>query len=69
MKRLKRLFSLAAVLGLLALGLGSAPVAANSCEECADHCGSIPMDPEDCLQLYCPECAGGASVDVVGSKG
>lgn len=57
----RRVLSLAAALGLLTLSLSSTPVTASSCEECADHCATLPMDPEDCLQLYCPECAGGSS--------
>lgn len=57
----RRMFSLAAVLGLLAASLSYpavSAVAASSCEECADRCNQIPMDPEDCRQLYCPDCAG-----------
>lgn len=58
---MRRLFSLAVVLGLLVLGLSSSTVTASSCEECAEECSKIPMDPGECLQLYCPECAGGSS--------
>jgi hypothetical protein len=55
----RRLYSLAVILGILAFGLASFPTTAVSCEECEEDCRSIPMDPQDCLQLYCPECAGG----------
>jgi hypothetical protein len=50
------LLLLALALGLLTTGL-SVPQAAGSCDECADYCNTIPMDPGDCTQLYCPECA------------
>jgi hypothetical protein len=57
----RRVLSLAAALGLLILSLSSTPVTASSCEECEELCAEIPMDPGECLQLYCPECAGGSS--------
>lgn len=52
---------LALALGLLATGLSHPAPAVSSCEECASYCNTIPMDPTDCLQLYCPDCAGGGS--------
>jgi len=58
---MRRLFSLAIVLGLLVLGLSSSTVTANSCEECEEECSMIPMETGECLQLYCPECAGASS--------
>jgi hypothetical protein len=57
----RRAFSLAAAVGLLAASLlypAVSPIAKASCEECADQCNQIPMDPEECLQMYCPDCAG-----------
>jgi hypothetical protein len=60
----RRALSLAAGIGLLAVSLlhpAASPIAASSCEECADRCNQIPMDPEECLQLYCPECAGASA--------
>jgi hypothetical protein len=66
---MRRLLSLAAAIGLLTLGLSSAPVTASSCEECEEYCGMIPMETGECLRLHCPECAGGASVNVAGPKG
>ena len=57
----RRMLFLAVALGLLTAGLSHPTVAADSCDECASSCSMIPMDPGDCLQLYCPECAGGAS--------
>jgi len=62
----RRVFPLAAALGLLATSLlfpATTPVV-NSCEECASSCNQIPMDPQDCLQLYCPECADSGSLPV-----
>jgi hypothetical protein len=49
---------LAVALGLLTTSLSRPTVAPGSCEECASFCNTIPMATEDCLQLYCPECAG-----------
>lgn len=60
----RRVFSLAAGFALVAASLlhpAVSPVAAGSCEECAESCNQIPMDPDECLQLYCPECAGSSS--------
>jgi len=58
----RRMLPLVAALALLATSLLSAPTPiVSSCEECEDSCNQIPMDPQDCLQLYCPECAGGSS--------
>jgi hypothetical protein len=55
----RRLFPLAAAFALLATSL-TFPTVSNSgsCEECRETCNSIPMATEDCLELYCPECAG-----------
>ncbi len=61
----RRVLPLAAALGLLVTSLLSAPTPImSSCEECASSCNQIPMDPGDCLQLYCPECADGGSLTV-----
>lgn len=59
----RRMFFLAVALGLLAMGLihPTFATAQDSCEECASMCNNIPMDPDDCLRLYCPECAGSSS--------
>ena len=59
------LLLLALTLGLLSTGL-SAPRASGSCEECADYCNTVPMDPGDCTQLYCPECATAGTGTVAG---
>lgn len=70
----RRALFLAATLGLVAAGL-SQPTAANdlvlhpgsptwpasSCEQCRANCNLIPMHPDDCIDLYCPECAGTAT--------
>jgi|GEM_PF-4878774 len=61
----RRALPLAAALGLLATSLLSpstpAPTpVASSCEECYDSCNQIPMETQECLQMYCPECAGGS---------
>lgn len=64
----RRVFSLAAGFGLVAASLlhpAVSPIAVSSCEECADRCNQIPMDPDECLQLYCPECAGSSSSSAV----
>jgi hypothetical protein len=50
------LLLLALTLGLLSTGM-SAPRAVADCDECADYCNTIPMDPGECTQLYCPGCA------------
>ena len=57
----RRMLPLAAALALLATSLLSpATPVVSSCEECESMCNQIPMDPQECLQLYCPECAGGS---------
>jgi hypothetical protein len=53
----RRLLLLALSLGLLTTSLASRPTAAMDCEECASYCNTIPMDPNDCRDLYCPGCA------------
>lgn len=53
----RRLLSLAAAFGMLTLSLNPVIIATDrSCEECESHCSTIPMDPGDCIQLYCPGC-------------
>ena len=54
----RRMLFLAVTLALLSTVLTQPTVPAGSCEGCAENCNSIPMATEDCLQLYCPECAG-----------
>lgn len=61
----RRMFPLAVALGLLATSLAYRPLAMAGCEECRSQCDQIPMATEDCLQLYCSECAG-ASVPTGG---
>ena len=62
----RRALLLTVALGLLSASLAysSGPVTKNACAECAAHCNMIPMDPEECRQLYCPECPSFSSVDV-----
>lgn len=55
-----RLLFLVVALGLSATGLAQS-TRAGSCEECIDNCNMIPMAMEDCLELYCLECAGASS--------
>jgi hypothetical protein len=50
----RRLLLLALSLGLLP---ASRPAVALDCEECASYCNNVPMDPNDCRDLYCPGCA------------
>lgn len=61
----RRAALLAFAVGILTLGAlhaaARAPIAI-SCDECASNCNNIPMDPQDCLQLYCPECADSSPV-------
>jgi hypothetical protein len=54
----RRLFSLVVASGLVAASLTHPIAVPDSCEECREECNNIPMDPDECLQLYCPECAG-----------
>jgi hypothetical protein len=67
----RRALFLAATLGLVAASLSQPTVAtdlgltpghptvpATSCEECRANCNLIPMHPDDCIDMYCPECAG-----------
>jgi hypothetical protein len=58
----RRMLLLALTLGLVTTSLGQPSTAVSSCEECASSCNQIPMDPTDCQQLYCPECAGSGTV-------
>lgn len=63
----RRALSFAAALALTAAAtivhLPGNPGAHSSCEECRTSCNSIPMDPQDCLELYCPECARATETD------
>jgi hypothetical protein len=63
----RRAFSFAAALALAAVAtlthLPANPGHHSSCEECRASCNNIPMDPTDCLNLYCPECATVTSTD------
>jgi hypothetical protein len=63
---MRRMLFLAVALGVLVTGLIHPTFAAvkDSCEECASFCNTIPMDPGDCLQLYCPECASSSSQQI-----
>lgn len=54
----RRLFSLAVAFGLVAACLAYPTSAADSCDECRAECNDIPMAREECLEMYCPECAG-----------
>ena len=57
----RRMLPLAAALALLAtILLSPATPAASSCEECESSCNQIPMETQACLEMYCPECAGGS---------
>ncbi len=62
----RRVLLLTVALGLLSTSLAYSrvPVAKDSCAECAAKCNMIPMDPEDCRQLYCPECPSFTSIDI-----
>jgi hypothetical protein len=51
-----RLLLLVVALGLSAMGLAQT-TRAGDCEECVEYCSTIPMDPQECLELYCPGCA------------
>jgi hypothetical protein len=63
----RRALLLAAALGLLATSLIHSPIAVSSCDECASDCNQIPMDTQECLQMYCPDCAG-SSLPVGGRR-
>lgn len=58
----RRMLFLALAFGLVTASLGQPVTAVSSCEECASSCNQIPMDPTDCQQLYCPECADAGTV-------
>jgi hypothetical protein len=63
----RRALPLAAALGLLATSLLYPPTpvqTVSSCEECYDSCNQIPMETQECLQMYCPECADSGSLTV-----
>jgi hypothetical protein len=57
----RRLFSLAVAFGLVAASLPYPISAVDSCEECWEECNNTPIDPDECLQMNCPECAGPSS--------
>jgi hypothetical protein len=62
----RRLPLLALALGLLTTSLASRPVSAvDDCGECASYCNTIPMDPTECRDLYCPACASAGTVIAV----
>jgi hypothetical protein len=52
----RRLLFLALACGLVAASLVH-PVRAAGCDECLESCNSIPMATDECLEMYCPECA------------
>ena len=54
----RRMLLLALSLGVLTASLTptTPPTDKSTCEECAAYCNMIPMDPTECLQLYCPHC-------------
>lgn len=59
----RRLLLLALSLGLLTTSLASRPASAiDDCEECASYCNTVPMDPTDCRDQYCPDCASAGMV-------
>jgi len=54
----RRALLFAAAFGLLVMGLSYPTLShASSCDECEDQCNQIPMETQECLQMYCPECA------------
>jgi hypothetical protein len=58
----RRMLLLALSLGVLTASLTpTRPTAQSTCEECAAYCNTIPMDPTECLNLYCPDCADAGS--------
>jgi hypothetical protein len=58
----RRMLLLALSLGVLtASQMPTPPTAQSTCEECAAYCNMIPMDPTECLQLYCPHCVDAGS--------
>ena len=59
----RRMLLLALSLGVLTASLPPPipPTAKSTCEECAAYCNMIPMDPTECLQLYCPHCVDAGS--------
>jgi len=61
MSRRLLLLTAALVLTLVATPHPGTPISRTDCDECAANCNQIPMDPQECLQLYCPECADAAT--------
>jgi hypothetical protein len=59
----RRMLLLALSLSVLTTSLTppTPPTAKSTCEECAAYCNMIPMDPTECLNLYCPGCADAGS--------
>ena len=57
---MRRVFLLAAALGLLVTSLLPPSLAESSCAGFESYCNQIPMDTQECLQMYCSECAGGS---------
>lgn len=67
----RRLLLLAAslVLTVVAAPIPGTPISRTACDECVAHCNQIPMDPQECLQLYCPECADATTTPIGGTVG
>ena len=66
---IRRLLLVTAALALTTIATApqpGTPISRTDCDACAASCNQIPMDPTECLQLYCPECAS-STISTVGS--